>query len=348
MFSRVWVIAAVSCLLLPTMASGAIYTSNGDFQLISPQDPDDPPINDIIRLNSSTGNVYTNQFDGSPFAVGSEVRTVTVQRFLSAHHISPIPEEAPISLPNGSFLLVFSALRGTVVVGGATPVVLFTEGRSFASGILDTTYNSLDPATWADEFDARFAEYALKPQEDVIPTPFGSPLIAPAPLTNLSAANTIGGPIGDAFILFREDSTAAQNAAGAFGIPAGSAGDDFLSNVDNVAIPPASAWTEAIISTPQQTVDTTGVIGSGFDDADLAVLNAIAMAAFGEVFATGLGPGLTSNYNVAPGTIFLEGDFGGTLTGAVHVGQQVIPEPSMLLVFGGLFWLVGLLKAIRR
>ena len=100
------------------------------------------------------------------FAIGSEIRTVSVQLVASARN----GVQQPVCLPDAvSTLVIFSGIRGTIT-GPMLLVIqsrLFTSGAAFAAPTTDgDDFGPLDPSTWAAAFAAVFAEYALKPQEE--------------------------------------------------------------------------------------------------------------------------------------------------------------------------------------
>jgi hypothetical protein len=323
----------VLSLYVPNQARADFIVSNGDVQMIDltlPSNPLQPPLLDITRLSLAGGRLYTNQVTGAPFALGSTIRTVGVLSIGSAIDGT----QSPATLPNTTTLNFIFGIEGTIVATGPTTAsTLFTIGRTFL--VSDTTgnpfvFNQDAATTW--NFGEQFAEYALLPQQPIVDgatvgiSDTGG-VSAAASTTNVSSVNSVSGISSQGIFLFREDSTAAQNAGAGFANPGLGifTGDAFLRNVDVAAAPPFNnKLFEGIAPFTNQTALDTFVTPTA---ADLVVLNAIGAASgFTGPFSAGAPPA-----SFTPGPLGAGGDFVGDLTGDLYVGFQAVsavPEPT--------------------
>jgi hypothetical protein len=327
----------------PTPSRGEIILSNGDLQLFDFNGPalghPNPPLIDITRLSLSGGRLFTNQVTGSPFAVGSTVRTVGVFTIGSAINGTNIPA----TLPNTTNLNVIFAVEGTIVTTGTVVTAQFSEGRAML--VSDTTGNSFafdlnHPETW--NFANRFAEFTLLPQQFVLDgstlgitghggtTADGSGHISfPPSSTDVSGVNTAVQAASQGVFLFGEASTAAQNAGTGFTNPGLSTftGDNFLRNVD--VAPGTTKLSEAIVAVTNQTA--LGTLPVALTANDLTTLDNIA------TYALGAGKTFTAGGYTPTGLGAGTGDFMADLTGDVYIGYYaIIPEPGSFAI-----WLLG-------
>lgn len=322
-------LAGVLALESPAEVSAEFITSNGDIQAQdpSPQYAGQPPLVNITRMSLTGGRLYTNQVAGAPFQVGSTVRTVGVVTIGEAENGT----NTPALLPDNSSLIVIFAIEGTIISSANGLVsAQFDVGRLFLAS--DQTGNAVNfsnnsAATW--NFGNRFSEFALTPQQQIIDGTFlgispAGGVSYPADQTNISAVNTVVQGFAQGLFLFREDSTAAQNAGIGFVNPGlGSfTGDDWLRNVDESPLTLPKLY-EGIAAVTNQQARTSFTAPSA---ADLVVLNAIGFAAgFSGAFDEG---GYTPT-SLGQGT----GDFVADLTGDAYIGYTPIPEPSSILLF---------------
>ncbi|RIK80370.1 MAG: hypothetical protein DCC68_11095 [Planctomycetota bacterium] len=337
---------------LQNSSSAAIITSNGDVALQNVFNPADPaPLDDIKSLLGTGGVLFTNQTSGVAFTNGT-VATIAIVPIGGAQDGQTF---SSVAFPDQSSAYVIAALQGTIQIVSGTPVALFTSGRAALisqSGGLQAN----QPDTW--NYTNRIAEYALKPQEEVISgvdlnggANVAADINLAASQTNISALN-IALPLGSNAILFREDSTAQQSAMLVPGSATLFGGDNFVFNVDDFSSllgPGLQKTDEAFVAIPQQTPQfNITAISSGLDGADLAVLNALALWGFGGSFATGIGGAVDTDWNPTGDGVNATGDFRAGLDGSFHIGHQFIPEPSSLLVFAGLFGVAGVVQVSRR
>jgi PEP-CTERM motif len=324
----------VLSLYVPNQARADFIVSNGDVQMIDltlPSNPLQPPLLDITRLSLAGGRLYTNQIEGTPFAVGNTIRTVGILSIGTAIDGT----QSPAVLPNTTTLNFIFGIEGKIVASGVgTASVLFTIGRTFL--VSDVTGNPTLPfdqdhaTTW--NFGNQFAEYTLLPQQNIID---GATLgisdsggvTAAANTTNVSSVNTVSQISTQGIFLFREDSTAAQNAGAGFVNPGLGlfTGNAFLRNVDVAPGPPFNnKLFEGIAPFTNQTALDTFVTPTA---ADLVVLNSIGAASG----FTGLFSGAAPPASFNPGPLGAGGDFVGDLTGDLYVGYvavAAVPEPT--------------------
>jgi hypothetical protein len=347
-------VVAVLC-AAPSQAE--IILSNGDVQLFDFNGPatghPNPPLIDITRLSLAGGRVFTNQVTGSPFALGSTVRTIGVMTIGSAINGTNIPA----TLPNTTNLNVIFAVEGTIISTGTVVNVKFDAGRALL--LSDTTGNSVafeinHPSTW--NFGNQFAEFRLLPQQFVIDgstlgitghggtTADGSGHISfPPSSTNVSGVNTAVQAASQGVFLLGEDSTAAQNAGTGFTNPGLGTftGNNFLRNVD--AAPTVAKLLESVVAVTNQTA--LGTLPVTLTSSDLTALDSIA------VYALGAGKTFTAGGYTPTGLGAGTGDFMADLTGDVYVGYYgIIPEPGSLVMsllgMGGMM-AVGVVRRLR-
>jgi PEP-CTERM motif len=344
------------CLGLALNAQASLFTSNGDWGLVSAEDGA-APISDVKILSGSgaAGRIYTNQTSGLPFARGAGIRMVSAYAISEAqggiHHTG-------VKFADGDVLVFVSALQGSITSVGVVQTTRFAAGRAFALKFNVGTFDSRDPSTWGA--GTLVAEYALKRQEDIFSgDPLGTDISIAGELTNQSSISSVAIPLTQSLFLFREQSSAGLTP-----------GDNLLSNVDASVVPPGLVLrAESLIADIDQTLlfsdfeafDTVALADGiqPLDAADLALLNAVAGAAglgdlsgAGTAFATGVGgTGLTDfNPQFPPAPLDgPTGDFFATLGVDNYTAiQTVVPEPSSMVLFtlgaGGL----GLYRRIRR
>jgi len=342
--------AAVAFTALTPDVEATFYTSNGDLAMDSSLGGS--PQSGVEIFSGSNGRNFTNQVTGTPFSVGSEVRTVSA---VSIANVTNGGFGDQVEFTNDDRVVVIGVVRGTVVSSGGVPEAKFTEGRAFVvRGI--SGFNPQQPDTW-NATSTIVAEYALKPQEAVVPgSPLGtgSNISYDASMTNVSAVNTAGSQITQGTFLFREDSTDDQNLD-----PNG--GDNFLSNVADASPVGLIKADEAIVSEIDQTLLFDDIALLGLDGDDLASLNFWGSKAFfddvsfattadlggGNYFATGLGSALT-DFNPWPSGV-PTGDFAATQGSDNHLGHQAVPEPGSCALFGiGICVAFGVSRKRRR
>jgi hypothetical protein len=346
-------VVAVLC-AAPSQAE--IILSNGDVQLFDFNGPatghPNPPLIDITRLSFSGGRVFTNQVTGSPFALGSTVRTIGVMTIGSAINGTNIPA----NLPDTTNLNVIFAVEGTIISTGTVVNVKFDVGRALLMS--DTTGNSVafdinHPSTW--NFGKQFAEFTLLPQQFVIDgstlgitghggtTADGSGHVSfPPSSTNVSGVNTAVQAASQGVFLFGEDSTANQNAGNVVNPGLGIwTGDNFLRNVDVAA--GVAKLLESVVAVTNQTA--LGTLPVTLTSDDLTALDNIAE------YALGTGNKFTAGGYTPTGLGAGTGDFMADLTGDVYVGYYgIIPEPGSLVMsllgMGGMM-AVGVVRRLR-
>lgn len=332
-------LGVIATLGVGDFADAAIILSNGNVEGIDLTTPSshhpNPPLVDITRLSFSTGRVYTNQESGTPFAVGSTIRSVGVYTLSSAINGT----NAPFALPNDTNLNIIYSVEGEIIDSGIPGIAnaLFTTGRAFLVSEV-AGFNLNDPTTW--NFGEQFAEFALLPQQQVIdgalygitghPTEPSSNdtggFELPASVTNVSGVNTaIAGAVQGTF-LFGEDSTSDQNNGIGFTNPGLGVhtGDDWLRDVDVASLFPKVL--EAVVAVTHQTALSSPSQIPALNAAGLQVLDDISVeAGLSAVFTTG-------GYDPRPlGAI--TGDFVANLEGSTYIGYSDVPEPSAVLVW---------------
>lgn len=346
------ILAALSCAVfsLTVMVNDAFavfVTEQATFQM---RDPDDgPPLLQIKRVDSSGGHVFTNQFDSptGPFGTGAEIRSISasqLQTAINGESFQPLQDSRAGFA--GNDLIAIAAIRGEIT--SSTPpssTATFTEGRLYIVSVAQGTFDPRNPDTW--NFGGAFVEFNLATPEDVIPGS-GQALVFDASTINQSSANSTADVQAQGRFLFEEDSTAAQNA-----IP--DSGDAWMSVTSTVGIPTGE---EGLLSQTTQTVEVLDFENLGLTATDLAVLNAIfadmaTKAGLGPlVFATGLGPGLDSNFNPQfppPAGDGPTGDFRAELQTRNAPGAfAIIPEPASFVLLCVGFGVVGLSLVLRR
>lgn len=342
---RYFLIIFVVCLLCLSItgesARAEIILSNGDVQLFDFNGPapghPNPPLIDITRMSLSGGRLFTNQISGSPFSVGSTVRTVGVITIGSAINGTNIPA----NLPNTSNLNIVFAVEGTIITSGALVQVKFDIGRALL--LSDTTGNAFafdinKPSTW--NFGNQFAEFTLLPQDFVIDgstlgitghtgtAADGSGHITfPPGSTNVSGVNTAIQAAAQGVFLLGEDSTALQNSGLGFSNPGLGTfyGDQFLRDVDTA--PGTVKLLEAVVAVTNQTALSTLPITLPIPVADLTALDNIAQ------YALGAGKLFTEGGYTPTGLGAGTGDFVADLTGDIYIGYRaIIPEPGSLVM----------------
>lgn len=335
-------------------ADAAIVLSNGTVQLYDPTPAPGkgPPLEHIQQFGLTGGRVYTNQIDGSPFAVGSTVRTIGIIEISTALNGT----NTPAWLPDTSSLYVIFAVEGEILTGGDIATAAFSKGRAYL--VSDTTGNSStfnidDPATW--NFANAFAEYALLSPQDVVPgelyglTPADPTHNASAGWgfsadeTNKSGVNTnASNSQVQGIFLFGEDSTADQNAGVGFVDPGlgANSGDNFIRDVVEAPFYPYPKGLESIVVDSNQTSRAT-FIDPTSSSAKMDALNHIFDTAFGVGFS---GAGFEYTPTAFGGGT---GDFVADLGGRIAIGYQAVPEPASMLVWSGLS-IVGLGLAAAR
>ena len=352
------VLCAVFSLAFTADAQAVFLTSNGDIDAIDPFPAiSGPPLINITTLFGGGGNAYTNTIDSDfsgGLSLGDEVRTISFEAQASALN----GFNTPLVNPDLSTLIAVGAINGTIVgfspITGA-PIVAFAAGRLFLTSDPLGTFNPNDPSSASGPATA-FAEFALTSPQSVVSTPSGVAISFGAGLTQISSPDAVNPLLSEAVLIFREDSTAAQNA-GVPGVPEGGigeaaatlGGDAWLSNVDDVSPPGLFKTDEGVLVIVDQTVESLMLgPGLGLDATDLAALNAYAVAGFGSVFATVFGPGLDGSGFDPFGQEAFTGDFRAQFGSETHIGHQVVPEPSSLMLLGIGAAAMGLVGFRRR
>lgn len=321
-------------------------TSNGNLEAADPFPipTTGPPLADVQTVFGGGGKVYTNtiDLDGNGLDVGDEVRSVSIESQASAQGLGGL--HTPLTLPDLSTFVTVATLRGTVTgfdAGSGGAIVSFNSGRAFFTSDPLGTFNPNDPST-VPGTGTVFAEYALKPSEDIIATPSGFTLSVPAALVNLSTPDAVNPFLSEAVLLFREDSTDAQNAGATPGSGAGTGGDNFISNVDDVAPAGFTKTDEGVVTVADQTIETLTLASLGLDAADLAVLNAYSTAGTGVVFASGLADGSAAEFDPfgggVPGPGTFNGDFRSIFSTENHIGHQAEEEAVEPAALGDFVW----------
>lgn len=340
-----FVLGSLACaaMLCATSNAHAVYiTTSGDVEATSLFPAAGPPLTPINKLSTSGGNVYTNQVSGAPFALGSEIRSISVQTLTTAD----VGGFLPVLTPAGDPIIIITAIRGTVTsVVGTTSTATFTEGRSALSTQI-AGFSTLDPTTW--NFAGRFSEFVLSPPDSVVTGPTGNSAVTAAIDVNTSTVNSgfVVPTPSQGRVAFLEDSTAGQNA-----VPM--EGDDFLNDLAN---PTAFPVYEGLFSVFAQTLEdlSSATVTSTFGGTALADLNDImgwaigagiandldaAAGDQGAYFATGLGGAAVTDFTpdflqAAPNT----GDHRAIVSSDNSLVVQPVPEPSsiaLLLVGAG-------------
>ncbi len=353
------VLCAVFSLAFTADAQAVFLTSNGDIDAVDPLPIiSGPPLTNIKTIFGGGGNAYTNTIDSDfsgGLSLGDEVRTISFEAQASALN----GFNTPLVNPDLSTLVAVGAINGTIVgfspITGA-PIVAFTAGRLFLTSDPQGTFNPTDPSSASGPATA-FSEFALTSPQSVVSTPSGAAISFGAGLTQLSTPDGFNLLLSQAVLIFLEDSTALQNAGtpgtpgGAPGVAAATLGGDaWLSNVDDVSPPGLFKTDEGVLVIVDQTVESL-MLGPdlGLDPADLAALDAYAVAGFGSVFATALGMGPSSNFDPFGTTPpSFTGDFRAQFGSESHVGHQVVPEPSSLMLLGIGAAAMGLVGFRRR
>jgi hypothetical protein len=351
-FFSIGALVATASALLATTAQAEFITEqvtlnvrdpNGQGAFPAPVDP----LTNIRRLDTSGGNVFTNQTSGLPFATGSGVRSLTASLLgtaLDGEAFTPLVDNRAGTI--GNDLIAISAVLGSITTGGAIAEASFTDGRTYIVSVAPGTFDPRNPSTWGWALGT-FVELALADPENVVPGA-GEPISFSASVMNTSSANTTASSQADGRFLFAEDSSAAQNLD-----PKG--GDNwFTATTNTFGITTAF---EGFVAQTSQTIEfadinavgvaTAGgplLSGAALDAVDLAVMNAIfndmlvesgLLADYG--FATGFGGVLSTDFNprwplpVGDGPT---GDFRGELQTRNAFGISNVPEPSSMVIFG--------------
>jgi len=323
--------------------------------------PVDPLLN-IKRLDTSGGDVFTNQFTSAtgPFGAGAEIRTITASLLGSATDgatFQPLTDNRA-GATFGNQLIAISAVLGSITTGGATPTATFTLGRTYIISVTPNTFDQRNPDTW--NFAGAFSEFALVGPEAILPGT-GEALVFPASGVNTSSTNTSTSTQASGLFLFAEASTGAQNLD-----PKG--GNNWFTST------PVIGSSEGFLA---QTFQTTlfenngtpgappfGSPGSGgpgpITASDLLVMNTIFIdmltkagsALVDKNFADALGPGPAANFFPDwsfPGGVptSSSGDFFGQLQ-TRNSFVAFVPEPSSFAVFGLGLAMAGFWRVVRR
>lgn len=363
-------LSAIGCAAfsLSFMASDAYAVFFTEQVTLQARDPDGAPgfpapvdpLHNIRRLDTSEGNVFTNQVSGAPFSVGSEVRSITASLLGSAvdgASFSPLQDNR-VGF-EGNVLLAISAIRGEITVGAPIAEASFTEGRTYIVSAPAGTFDPRNPSTW-NWATGNFVELALADPTNVVPGA-GQPIAFSASVINTSSANTSAPNQADGRFLFLEDSTEAQNLD-----PKG--GDNWFTVTTNST--GQGQLAEGFVSQTSQTIEfadinavgvaTAGgpvLSGPALDAVDLAALNAIfndmlvkAGLAADYGFATGFGGPASTDWNPrwpGPAGDGPTGDFRGELQTRNAFGA-IIPEPTSLALLGVGVLALGVFGGIRR
>lgn len=360
---------AVLSLGVAAPANADFFTSEGDLWMVDPDGPSaGPPIRNIKELIGG-GRAYTNSItatvgpNANTLQLGDVIQTVSIDVIGSALN----GFEQPVEMPDANSVVIAGVLRGTVVGFGGplgtTPIIDFNGSGSrvlVLSG--GDAVNPADPSTLpainilpaAGDLNP-LAEYVIKPRENVFPGSEGRNIAVPAALVNLSTPDELDATKTEANLLFREDSTAVENANNIPGTNdaqaaleglAKTGGDNFLFDVAQpLGVNPIED--EGVLVQPDQVILVQGL---QIDAGDLARLNEYFNYVFGAGadFASGIGGGGAGlDFDPFGGALIptfanFNGDFQATFTNNTFIGAQVqVPEPSSFVVFGVGFGLIG-------
>lgn len=331
--------------LASTVPADAGYvTSNGTVQLYS-SSPDpaqtgaNPPLTEITQLSLASGRVFTNQVNGAPFALGSTIYSVGTMALGQALN----GDNLPVSAPDLSSIQIIFAVEGTIVTTGPSGATArFTDGSIwFVSRTTDNPggLQRDNPLSW--NFDDVFAKFDLAPQGDIIPGSVipieGGLVAAPAASTNLSSVNALAGAV-DGIFVFLED--LGFTPGGAFSNPGMGTfvGSSWLRDVQTDNGGPPNPLFEGLAAFTDQTLNSSVI---ALNAAQIAALDAISIAGFGDAFSTG---GYTPTA-FGVGT----GDFNADLSAESYIiTAATVPEPSSLAIFGIGFGVVAVASRLRR
>lgn len=371
--------------LAPAVMAGAL-TQPSQVQWLSrgagtPFDPYglNPPLDDVTQIVFAAGSsrVFTNS-TAIVAGLATDLRSVgilavndTVYQGSSVFN-SP---RYPVGLAENRIYAVFGVQGRVVGVNEGA----FTEGKVgfyYLPGGNSANINPDDPTTWdivddlvliteyvlAQQFnrtgtDVPIAGPALDgPRDEVGPGPFGQNLFFPEADVDRSGVNTAIGAAGAGQFVFIEnpkkpnDPLIDTSYTDSHGLDAGEVvlptGPGFpvetipTGQVDENGLP---LYREGLaIKTEQQ----LSAVQSPLTALQLASLNKIALWAFGDVFATGLGAGPDTNFN----PLITNGDFRAQLGGfAVPIAfTQIVPEPTTFTVWAVGAGIMGLFARRRR
>ncbi len=329
-------LCAAAIMMSSSVATAAYVSTNVSLHGTSPVSTNDngpgPPLVHLQMMGFGDGQLWTNQVNGLPLAVGSTVRTV------GAINVADVTngQNFPFLLPDNSPIHAIFAIEGVI---SATGQADFSGGSLwFASRTTENTGFTIsaptDPLSW--NFDDVYAKYDLLPADTIIPgTTQGINPAYPSgfPASDVNSSN-VGGIFGtgEGLFVFQED-TGFTPAAG-FTNPGlgGFTGANWMYDAEQ------GSGFEGIAALTDQTVQATPV---GLTGAQLALLDTISLAASGFT-------GAFSEGGFAPaGDPSATGDFSAQLSSeAFFITQQqaaVIPEPSSLAIFA----LLGCGVAVR-
>lgn len=329
----------------PIIVPAPLQTTIADMNASDRDIPEAAPLLDI-RVFSGSGagtGIYTNQISGTA-GVSGEIRTVVAGVLTQA---TDGITYGGLRGPTGGPLVALMALSGTLTGPNA---VTFTEGALAIVEAAGTSFDARNPSSWSAAGPA-LGIYNLA-LTSVVSGPLGT-AIAPvsAALMNISRGDALTLGDTDFNLLFTD---ALQG--------------NFLSNY-GTNNPPAmfpgiflEGEQDLVNDTLGADINTATPGTAVLDASDLSALNFIATALglsdLGGTltgFATGLGASsvMSTDYYTDPEGLLTgsgSGDFFARATEANFrpVVEGVIPEPTNILVWGGLFGFAGFFRNRNR
>lgn len=298
-------------------ANAGYITSNGTLNLMANFQVDNPggnpPLLEIVQITLDSGQLYTNQVNGSPFQPGSIVRTVGVTQLITGIDGTANTNNFLLVSPNNNPVYAVFAVEGVISPGALTAD--FSAGSIFFVEAAVNTLDVLDPTTW--DITSPIATYVLSAPDIVLPgSGFGiSPAGNEGPIfpPNVNRSQGLQGQNqGDGTFAFGSDDPS-----------------NLFSNVelDNGGFADPHFLIASTSQLIQPDIYTMGAL-------QLAAMNAIGLAA-----------GFTGNFDAGgydptnPQAVGATGDFNAGFKGDLFVASaQTVPEPTSIAIMalGGL------------